>query len=653
MGEKISTILSQIDSGSVALPEFQRGYVWNRDQVRGLMTSLYKGYPVGSLLVWETQSSGARTRNDQTLAPGVVKLLLDGQQRITSLYGVVKGKAPQFFEGDDRAFTGLYFNIETEEFEFYAPIKMGQDRSWIDVSNLMKQGAIGLGQIVSELAKDPQFAGKVGEYTGRVAKLLAINEKEVHIETVTGEDKTIDVVVDIFNKVNSGGTKLSKGDLALARISAGRPETRHEMKAQLARLENEGYRFDLDWLLRNINAVATGEAKFKYLHELSHEAVSESLTQAGSTVEMILSKIADRLGLDHDQVLFGRGAIPVMTHYVQRRGVHGMDGVEWDRLLFWYVQAAIKGRYSSSVESYLDKDFSLIEDLEGGIDRLITEILNVYGDLRVVPEQFGGWSLGARFYPVLYMMTRMLGARDWGTGVEIKKGLLGKNSTLEVHHIFPKRRLYEAAQNYTKGEVNLVANFCLLTKGSNLLISDESPEVYFPKISAKFPGALESQWIPMDPVLWKIENYRDFLEARKELLARSANSLFEELYHGRLPAHVHDAIPASFKGPKGSILDEEESRTLQEINDWIEACRLPRGEIAYELVDTVKGSTEAILDLAWPEGIQKGYSRPVALLLNESNELILSMQKRDYLVFTNVASFKKYVEEEVLAGVTN
>jgi len=121
---KLSTILDQIDLGSMALPMFQRGYVWNRDQVRKLMRSLYRGYPVGSLLVWETKTEGAAVRGDGPVSSGTIKMLLDGQQRITSLYGIVRGKPPVFFEGDANAFKNLYFNLTDEEFEFYAPLKM-------------------------------------------------------------------------------------------------------------------------------------------------------------------------------------------------------------------------------------------------------------------------------------------------------------------------------------------------------------------------------------------------------------------------------------------------------------------------------------------------------------------------------------------------
>ena len=131
---------------------------------------------------------------------------------------------------------------------------------------------------------------------------------------------------------------------------------------------------------------------------------------------------------------------------------------------------------------------------------------------------------------MLYLLTRMGEARDWGTGLPLKASLLGKMSRLEVHHIFPKAQLYK--RKYKRPEVNALANFCFLTKDTNLDISDRLPEEYFPEVEEAHPGALASQWIPTDPALWKIENYRDFLEARKALLAAEANRRMEELLHG-------------------------------------------------------------------------------------------------------------------------
>ncbi|MFP7756447.1 DUF262 domain-containing protein, partial [Thermodesulfobacteriota bacterium B35] len=264
---KISTILDHIDSGHIALPEFQRGYVWNREQVRGLFDSLYLRHPVGGLLVWATESKVATHRGDGNLTAGIVKLLLDGQQRMTSLYGVARGTPPRFFDGNAQAFTGLRFHLESETFEFYQPIKMKDDPLWIDVTELMQNGSAGLGDFIARLSLNQSISSLLGDYAGRLSKLLGILDIELHAEEVTGPDMTLDVVVDIFNRVNSGGTKLSKGDLALAKICAEWPDGREAMKARLDEWSRAGFHFNLDWLLRSVNTVLTGEAKFHHLHD--------------------------------------------------------------------------------------------------------------------------------------------------------------------------------------------------------------------------------------------------------------------------------------------------------------------------------------------------------------------------------------------------
>ena len=149
----------------------------------------------------------------------------------------------------------------------------------------------------------------MGDYVGRLSRLLGITDIDLHIEEVTGADKTLDVVVDIFNRVNSGGTKLSKGDLALAKICADWPEARDTMKSQAEGVGGKaGYHFNLDWLLRSVNTVLTGEAKFSFLHEKSAEEVQDGLKRATKHIDTCLNLIGGRLGLDHDQVFFGRFA---------------------------------------------------------------------------------------------------------------------------------------------------------------------------------------------------------------------------------------------------------------------------------------------------------------------------------------------------------
>ena len=526
---KISTTLNHIDSGHMALPEFQRGYVWNRDQVRALFDSLYRRHPIGGLMVWATESKGATHRGDAALAPGIVKLLLDGQQRMTSLYGVVRGRPPKFFDGNANAFTGLRFNLETETFAFYQPIKMKDDPMWIDVTELMVGGIDGLGPFVARLSSNPETAQKIGEYVGRLSRLLGITDVDLHVEEVTGEDKSLDIVVDIFNRVNSRGTKLSKGDLALAKICADWPEARETMKATLVEWRDAGYDFNLDWLLRSVNTVLTGEAKFLYLHDQDSVAVQDALRRAVKHINSCLNMIGARLGLDHDRVFFGRFGVPVMVRYLDQHA-RALHEQERDLLLFWFVQSGMWGRFSGSTESYIDRDLAALEGEKGGLEELVEQLRLWHGGLRVEPDHFTGWSLGARFYPVLYMLTRMGEALDWGTGLPLKAGLLGKMNKLEVHHIFPKSQLYK--RDFQRPQVNALANFCFLTKDTNLVISNTLPEIYFPKIEEAHPGALKSQWIPEDPEFWKIENFPAFLEARKALLAEEVNRRMEELLHG-------------------------------------------------------------------------------------------------------------------------
>ena len=156
---QLDSLLSQIDSGSMLLPEFQRGYVWNRDQVRGLLRSLYLGYPVGGLLVWETETAHDDVRGDNSVG-GNRTLLLDGQQRLTTLYGVVRGRPPKFFEGDPNSFLGLRFSVEDETFEFYSPAKMKGDPTWIDVTKLFQED--GLTPFIDQF-NDPKYKDKFPE----------------------------------------------------------------------------------------------------------------------------------------------------------------------------------------------------------------------------------------------------------------------------------------------------------------------------------------------------------------------------------------------------------------------------------------------------------------------------------------------------------
>lgn len=641
---KISTILDQIDLGSFAIPVFQRGYVWNRKQVRDLMFSLYRRYPIGSLLVWVTNATNIDVRGVEKLYGNTVRLILDGQQRITTLYGIIKGRPPKFFDGDINVIKGLFFNVEEETFEYYRPSIMKGNPLWVDITELMNSNAI---EMWARFANDPKFAEKQYVYLERLNKLSQIVDIDLHIEEVTGEEKTIGIVVDIFNRVNSGGTKLSKGDLALAKICAEWPEAREEMKAVISKWADAGYNFKLDWLLRCVNAVITGEAYFSALENVDIATFKRGLYETEKLINKLLNYISGRLGLDHDRVLGSLYSFPLMARYLYLRNGHLQDYRERDKLLFWYIHTVLWGRYSGSTESVLNQDLEAIKDVDKAIDRLIELLRQNRGNLEIQPNDFWGWSTGARFYPLLYMMTRVYGSKDFDTGIELSKSVLGKGSSLQVHHIFPKALLYE--HGYSKSDVNAIANFTFLTQETNLLISDRAPEEYFEEYEKKNPGVLASHWIPMDRSLWKVENYLAFLEERRKLLAREANRFLQSLLEGKHIGEqmVSEAIETR-RIPIGSITNTAEEEELIRINEWVVSQGLPEGEFSYELVNPRTGELLAYIDLAWPNGLQPEYSQPVAVVINEGQEMLSLLTKVGFTWFTNFDDFKLYVKMNIL-----
>ena len=407
----------------------------------------------------------------------------------------------------------------------------------------------------------------------------------MHVEDVVGEDKSLDVVVEIFNRVNSGGTKLSRGDLALAKRA----------------------------------------------------------------IDISLNMIDGHLGFDHDRVLFGRFAIPVMVRYLDQRS-GPPSARERDKLLFWFVQAGMWGRFSEATETYIDQDLAAVDSVDSPLDKLVEQLRLWHGGLRTEPGNFTGWSLGARFYPILYMLTRMGGAQDWGTGDPLKKGMLGKMNQLEVHQIFPKSRLYQ--HGYHRPEVNALANFCFLTKDTNLQVGNRFPSDYFPEVEFKRAGALASQWVPTDPELWKIENYLDFLAERRKLLAAETNRRMENLLRGDTrwfespakPEPVPTAVP-------GGIASEDEEAELDALNEWVQAQRLPPGQMAFDSTGPDTGEQLAVFDLAWPNGGQAELSQPVAVLPSEGVETLAIAAAAGYRCFTSTNTFRTYVATEISPAV--
>jgi len=233
------------------------------------------------------------------------------------------------------------------------------------------------------------------------------------------------------------------------------------------------------------------------------------------------------------------------------------------------------------------------------------------------------------------------GARDWGNGLILSAHMLGKLNALQVHHIFPKALLYK--YGYSQSEVNAIANFCFLTQDSNLDISDRESSIYFKEIEHNFPGALASQWIPMDSDLWKIERYTDFLEERRKLLADAANNFLETLLKG-IPTTVEYSTELIHSA---TAVTEEEDHEMQTFISWVIDNGLPKPEQDFELCDPITGEVLTIVNAAWPKGLQEEYSQPIALCLEAVEQKVAILNQAGYRFFTSIETLRRYLEEQI------
>ncbi|MCP2298541.1 hypothetical protein APR11_004986 [Nocardia amikacinitolerans] len=630
---RLETLLEQIDAGTVLLPEFQRGYVWNRDQVRGLLRSLYLEHPVGGLLFWETDSDDIAYRGDSRAAAGPRRLLLDGQQRVTTMYGVVRGTPPPFFEGDPKAFTALHFDVENEVFEFYSAAKMKGNPFWVDVTELFQRGPMAYLRRFSPDTHPQVDDAQLDVYLNRLNKVRQIIRLSFNEEKITDSGRTVDEVVEIFNRVNSGGTKLSKGDLALASLCARRPEARQELRENLDRWNKLGYDFGLDWLLRNVTAVATGRSVFDALGKVTPEEFEHALRSAVGHIDTFLDAVSSRLGLDHAQVLMAPAALHVASRLLELNGGRFDDDAHRDRVLYWYVHAALWGRYTGASETALQQDYEAAA--RGGVDALIKNLERTRGGkLTIRPDDFTGANRGARFYPLLYTLSRACGARDLSSGLELRAEHLGQQAALDIHRLFPNEELRKAG--YERGHIQNLANFCILPASTVDLLKKRAPADYLAEVERDQPGVLESQWIPKDPTLWRVERYLDFLQARRRLVTAAAQKFLESLRAGAAPSTNLRPI---------RVRDESENPAGARLRAAVEELAnrgFVRPQYDAEVTDPRTRRELVVADALWPEGLQPGIGDPVVLIRDSNDVDPTRLTQLGYHVFTSLDELLAY-----------
>ena len=353
--------------------------------------------------------------------------------------------------------------------------------------------------------------------------------------------------------------------------------------------------------------------------------------------DRLLNLIGDRLGLDHDRVLPGIYAFAVMARFLERAG--SLDAADERRLLFWYLHAGLWGRFGGSTETVLNQDLRAVD--EAGVDGLIRQLEAWRGELKVTPENFAGAERGSRFYPLIYLLSRVGRAQDLLTGEALNSHMLGRLSSLQLHHIFPKAMLKDLG--YGRSDRNALGNFCFLTQASNLAIGYRPPSEYLNECEENHPGVLASQWIPVDPELWEPAHYPEFLEQRRELLAVAANSLLANLKTEIEPS-LPERVPSS-RAPAGGMIEiDEDSAGLRDIVEMCHNLGFPAPELDHSIDDPETGETLAWADAAWTRGLQEGLTEPVAYLTEPDEEMETRLGELGFRFFTNVERLTWHLE---------
>ena len=559
----VEELVGMIERGELRLPEMQRRFVWRATRVRDLLDSLYRGYPSGAILLWETDEQvplqemavAQRTSPYQTS-----RLLLDGQQRLTSLSAVIRGE-PVKVRGRKRPID-LLFNLdhpdhptvltevndngheeEDEEEEdideliqdetdssedelqkrfnkmtfVVATRKLERLPQWVKVTDVFKSDsdAAFLKQAGVNSFDDPNYE----RYSRRLARLRAIR-KYMYRMDVLERGLSYDEVTEIFVRVNSLGAKLRGSDLALAQITARWPDSLKIFEAFQRQCSDVDFELDLGLHLKNLVAFTTGQSRFLTVGGLRREALEQGWHESCRGMEFALNFLKNNAGINSPVLLSSPFMLITLGYYGHKRD-YALSSEESDRLRYWVLVANAKGRYSrGSSETILDQDIATLRG-GGGAQELVDRLRQQVGRLDIAPEELEGRNQRSALFKTMFLAFRAGGAKDWRSQVAIALDHSGAQHRLQFHHIFPKAKL---KNGYSGRDADDISNLCFIAGKTNRQISDKSPSQYFPPVIEKSgAGAFEAQCIPTDPAQLSVEDYKAFLRQRRTLVAQRLN----------------------------------------------------------------------------------------------------------------------------------
>lgn len=563
----VSELVGMIERREIELPEMQRKYVWRSSQVRDLIDSLYKGYPSGAILLWE--SSGEVPLQEFAVSQGKEaihspKLLLDGQQRLTSLSAVIRGEPVEVrkrkrpieilfnLDHPDRAdeFSELQEENETdeemdliEEDEDYDEddddeqeisdeiLKRIEKSTFVVGSNKIKKlkNWISVSEVfaikdISKLIKsigitnmdDPRF----DLYNKRLNRLLKIADYPYRLD-ILDRSLTYDEVTEIFVRVNSLGTRLRGSDLALAQITARWRGSLKEFQKFENKCAADGFPIEVGLIVRNLVATITSQSKFLTVSNIQKEKFVENWQLSQRGAEFAIDFLRGNCGISSPLLLSSTYFVPAISYFAIKKNFK-FTPQESDLLKKWVLIANAKGRYSlSSSESILDQDLATIRD-GGSTQDLLKRLVTQVGRFEVLPADLVGKNQRSSLFKTLFIALDKDQAKDWTTSVRISLDSTGIQNRLQYHHIFPKAILKNL---YRRKEIDDIANLAFISGGTNRRISSKKPEKYLPEMISEYgEEVFKRHLIPLDVDLG-LENYPKFLDVRRKLIADRINEL--------------------------------------------------------------------------------------------------------------------------------
>jgi hypothetical protein len=567
----IQELVTDIENGHLLLPEMQRGYVWSSTQVRDLFDSLYRGYPSGQLLVWATNDlpataslslKGSATESKTGRQP---ELLLDGQQRMTSLAAIINGRPVQVrwkVKPID-----IVFNVHSQHFEVAIP-RHRNDPNWVSLIRLFAHGPM---KIMQEQFSHHGFSEEGARIMDRLNRINKIRDYTYRVNRLTDVD--YEEVTDIFVRINSGGTRLSSADLTLAQLSSRWTGITHQFEDFRAHLEKK-YKIEIDngIMIRTLASLFSGQSRPAYMfrgerRNATVDEIKPFWERLRPAMEHAVSFLVHNCLIDRLWMLPTQAILVPLTHYFDRFNEQ-VSTRDARMLRRWVYLALIWSRYSTSAESSIDQDVAALGH-DDPIGVMTQNIFDRSGQRPLDERQLRDQRSNSPFMLMSYVLARTNQAQDWFNGVQI-----GAGQPLEYHHIFPKA-LLEQTYNLRRDTriVDQVANLAFVSASVNKKIGSKPPSVYLP--SEKIDAArLKAQYVPLDPKLW--DSFEDFVQVRRTILADAINKLLDSL---------------------------TDAPSLWPASD-VELIETRIGALEHQLRDVVASRlTESLGDKAWEQGV--------------------------------------------------